>query len=290
MITWTTAGAVPTPDALQVRVGATFHDRVAVGAPTPRRAMDVSEVVANVRHFTVDRDGPRARAVTTLVLSGVHEGFDALAGVVAAARPSAAGHVGHVVVHVEAAHAEAVLASALGREADDVVCVVGASGPACPRGITASVRLDEATLAALPSVVERTSAARRVVFTWPFPVPGAAPPPAAGEVVRALTPWVEQVPRPTLKGLPPCAWGQPVAPSMRPLFERVARTRNRFYVDAEHQLDRALTFFPDLVRWTKSDVCRRCRVDTRCDGVVGAWYDRGLAGRLEPLTDEPSSP
>ena len=286
MITWTPAGAVRTPDALQVRVGATFHERLAVGAPTPSRGLRLAEVARNVRYFTVEREGPRARAVRTLVLSGVSADVPAqraLAEVVTVARE---GHVGHVVVHAEADAVPAIRAGALGGAVDDVVSVVSPTSAACPADATASVRLDQATVDALDAVVERVARARRVVFTWPFPVPGAVPPPAAAVVMAALRRVVGRVPSPSLKGLPPCAWGDRNAPELQELFGRVGRTRNRFYVDAEHQLGDALVFFPDLVRWTKSDRCRRCAVDTRCDGVVGAWYDRGLAGALEPLSDD----
>jgi len=294
VITWTTSGAVQTPDALQLRVGATYDDRLAVGAPTPSRALTLSEVADNVRHFTTHRQGPRARAVHALVLSGVYEGYAELAELVRSVRapPGASARaadrfVRHVVVHAEASRAPQILASPLGGVVDDLVSVIHAGNHgACPPGTTASVRLDHETLAALPQVVRRVQQAGRVVFTWPFPVPGAAPPPPNDTVVQALVGVVDGVPSPSLKGLPPCGWGSPIPEGLAPLVDEVRRTRNRFYVDAEHQLDQALVFFPDLVQWTKSDRCRCCRIDARCDGVVGAWYDRGLAGAMEPLDAE----
>ena len=45
----------------------------------------------------------------------------------------------------------------------------------------------------------------------------------------------------------------------------------------------ALLFFPGVVRFAKPDVCRFCAAATRCDGVIAAWLDRGLAGVLRPL-------
>ena len=80
-------------------------------------------------------------------------------------------------------------------------------------------------------------------------------------------------------GLPPCVDREASVASL----EASRRTTNRFYVDAEHQLDRALSFFPDLVRFAKPDSCRFCRADSSCDGVAAAWLEAGLAGPLEPL-------
>lgn len=240
--------------------------------------MRVDEVAANVEHFTVRRDGPRARAVHTLVLSAVTEAEAGLAEVVRAARRH---HIRWVVVHA-AADAAALLAGPLGREVDRFVAVASASSPAPPAGVVVSVPLDAATVAALPDVVGALRGARQVVFTWPFPAPGAQPPPPAAEVlaaVRRVAPALDGVPW-ALRGVPPCVWGPELRSRLAP---EARRSANRFYVDAEHQLDGALVFFPDVVAWAKPDACRACALDTRCDGVVGAWLDHGLLPPLEPI-------
>jgi hypothetical protein len=65
------------------------------------------------------------------------------------------------------------------------------------------------------------------------------------------------------------------------LATRAWRTRNRWYVDSAHQLDRAILFVPGVVQLHKEDVCRYCALDPRCDGVIEPWLALGL---VEPLT------
>jgi hypothetical protein len=279
VIRWTTAGAVATPRALQIRVGARVDGRLRAGAPTPSRALTIDEVARNVEHFTVRREGPRARAVHTLVLSAVGDA-DArqLAAIVREARDH---HIRRVVVHA-ARDVVAVREGPLGHAADQVVAVVdGSSDEPVPAGVLASVPLNEATVAELPSLLPRLASAAEVVFTWPFPVPGSPPPPPAPTCMAAVRSVAPRLTVPWgVKGLPVCVWGDDV-----PFAPR--RTSNRFYVDAEHQLADALMFFPDVVAWAKPDTCRRCRVDVHCDGAVGAWLDQGLLPRLEPLEEAP---
>ena len=77
-----------------------------------------------------------------------------------------------------------------------------------------------------------------------------------------------------VKGLPACRLTRP---------DRLWRSANRLYVDVDHQRDDALLFFPDVVRFTKSDRCRFCSADARCDGAPEAWVAAGLAGPFTPL-------
>ena len=81
-----------------------------------------------------------------------------------------------------------------------------------------------------------------------------------------------------IKGLPACRLGA--------LSDRLWRSGNRWYVDAEHQGTEALLFFPDVLRFAKGDACRFCALDGKCDGVPEPWLAAGLAGRLEPVTLE----
>ena len=119
----------------------------------------------------------------------------------------------------------------------------------------------------------------RVVLTWPFPP--AEDVPAASEAAAVLPEMLEYLDRARviagIKGLPACVVGSE---------QRLWRSQNRWYVDAEHQRAQALKFFPDVVRFEKADVCRFCRVGGRCDGAPGAWMDAGLVGPLRPI--EPS--
>ena len=78
-----------------------------------------------------------------------------------------------------------------------------------------------------------------------------------------------------VKGLPICRLDGDV--------DAAWRSGNRWYVDAAHQCDAALLFFPGVVRFSKGDSCRFCSADGRCDGVPEPWLERGLAGPLIPI-------
>jgi hypothetical protein len=124
----------------------------------------------------------------------------------------------------------------------------------------------------------------RVVLQWPFPGAEVLAPPArqiAPAVRRAVLALEAAEIRVGVKGLPPCA----LSPSSLagPWATRAWRTRNRWYVDSDHQQADALLFFPDITRFAKPDSCRFCAVSHRCDGVLQPWLAQGLAGVLNPM-------
>ncbi len=276
---FTARGAVPLPDALQLRVGAAFESRLVAGAGQPGRSLTVDEVEANVHHFT--ESGPRRRAVTRLALSGL-AGDDPLLARIAGLR---ARGIERVVIHADPGSASACASVAdqvavVARTAEDLVPLAGLGG------LAVTVPLEAAVLPVLGSLLSAVRALRpeRVVLAWPFPAPGALPPAPAEDVVAAIEgcgTLLHGLPF-TLKGLPACVL-TPLRRSVPDLGARTGRTSNRWYVDADHQLDRALLFVPDVVRFAKAESCRFCEVDTRCDGVAEAWWRLGLAGALLPL-------
>ena len=121
-----------------------------------------------------------------------------------------------------------------------------------------------------------------VVLTWPYP--GGAQPPHASDCARPVESAIARLRaagiRVGLKGLPLCA----LAPAAREP-ELTWRSGNRWYVDADHQLDRALLFFPQVVHLARRDACRFCALTSRCDGVAEAWLDAALVS-LEPIATE----
>lgn len=282
MLSWTGAGAVTAPTTLQIRVTRSFPGRVVAGAPEPPRSLSDEEVVANVAHFTEGRRGPRTRPCTALVLSGVDlQAHDGLAGVVARARALG---IERVTLHVGHGDLPALGASALLGAVDAAAITVSDAADVAAIAtlhdaevhVTAVVLLS-APLSRLDGLVDALASAPpdRVVFTWPFPP--ADPPPPAREAAAAVARVLPRLAVPAgVKGLPACALGDIG-------LDRLWRSGNRFYVDAGHQRDDALMFFPDVVRFAKADVCRFCAVADRCDGAPDAWLAAGLAGRLEPL-------
>ncbi len=283
MLTFTSSGAVQAPTTVQIRVTRSFPGRVAAGAPAPERSLSDDELRANLRYFTEGLKGPRTRPCTALVLSGLQLGErDALANLVAEGRQLG---LERVTLHLGRGDRERFAGSALSGVVDAVAVTVQQDSDIddlaalAPLFRTAVLLLDEQTLPNLPRFTERLAGVGpdRIVFTWPFPP--SKPPPAADEVVAKLRAAVAPLLAANVgwgvKGLPACTLGD--------LSERLWRSGNRWYVDASHQLDRALLFFPDVVRFGKDDECRYCSADARCDGAPEAWLNAGLAGRLKPI-------
>jgi hypothetical protein len=285
VLSWTRAGAVETPTTLQIRVTRNFPGRVEAGAPEPSRNLSDDEVRDNVDHFTRRRRGPRTTPCDALVLSGVH--LDERAGLAPILDDARGLGVRRVVLHLGRGDRDRLLRSPIGRRVDAVAVVTRdetdlADVAALRAGpdVTAVVLLDEHGLSRLDNLATGLARVRphRVVFTWPFPP--AAPPPHAARVATALPTALAALDAAAVpchvKGLPACALGA-VGP------ERLVRSGNRWYVDAAHQKDAALLFFPDVVRFAKADVCRFCGWGDRCDGAPSAWLDRALTGRFRPF-------
>ena len=117
----------------------------------------------------------------------------------------------------------------------------------------------------------------RLVLTWPL-VAKEVPPHVQSilerldGVIRACD--VAQIPV-GLKGFPLCVLGE--------YSSRAWRSKNRYYVDAGHQLENALLFFPDIIQLQKLDRCRQCIVSHQCDGIPPQWLALGLTGPIEPV-------
>ena len=280
MIHWSRAGAVSAPTALQVRVAHRLPGRVTASAPLPGRALTVDEIAANIRYFTVGQGGPRGRACTALVLSGLDPSTEALSPVLDQARRHG---ITRVTVHLGHGDRARLVGSSLASRVDAAALTVAGDAEIDDvealrdgRDVTAVVLLDAATLPILSALTEGLARVRphRVVLTWPFP--GGEAPPSA-DVIGPLLPAV--IARfdaagvsVGIKGLPACRLGA--------ASDRLWRSANRWYVDAEHQQADALLFFPDVVRFARTDECRFCSGAERCDGAPDAWLRQGLAGRL----------
>lgn len=292
MLTWTAAGAVERPRSLQIRLQRSYPGRVRAGAPVPTRSMPTEEVLANLRFFT--EASTRGRPVDAVVLSGVGAASRPdLDQIVASARALG---ITRVTLHAGVEDLDDLRPGALPVDLMVLPLQVGESGAtlaaaaaalqACrERGIAAvaNTQLVPAALPALPAVarVARRTAVRGLSFTYPFPVDGVAaadvpPPPRAVAAVRAVMPELAGLPV-TIKGLPACFLGE--------LADRAGRTQNRWYVDADHQLQKALLFFPDVVAFYKDEDCRFCARADRCDGFFATYLRRPGFGRLRPLAE-----
>jgi hypothetical protein len=286
MLRWTQAGAVAAPTTVQIRVQRRFDGRVPVGVQAPSRGLDPRELVDNILWFTAGSRGPRTRPCDTLVLTGA--GLSSRGDLPAAVLIGRAEGVRRVVMHVDIDDLEAVAEADLGAHADALALRV-APGPergralaairrAAARGqeVRASLLLEDGHLDAIPALgLEVVAAgARGVQLSYPFP--GGPPPPpvpAAVAVAEALLAALPAEISASIKGLPACALS--AASAARASW----RTPNRWYVDAQHQRDRAVLFLPEVVRFAKADSCRFCALDHRCDGYFdGPGQMPGLPG------------
>ena len=303
MLAWTGAGAKARPTTLQIRLQRSYPGRVRAGAPVPARSMPTAEVQDNLRYFTAA--GPRVIPVDAVVFTGVG----------AASRPDLVelcGYarergVGRVTLHAGVEDLEGLLTRELPvnlvvlplqpAEAYGAVSAGAEVVQACrERGIPVASNT-VLTPAALPMLqaVARVAVQGGVQshgFTFPFPVDGQAEdiPPAPRAVaagapaVRLLT---EAGVRVWLKGLPGCYLGAAglSAPTSAgsALTDLIHRSANRWYVDADHQRERALMFFPDVVAFFKEDTCRFCALDGRCDGFFATFLRRPGFPPLVPV-------
>ncbi len=299
MLTWTASGAVQRPTTLQVRVQRAYPGRIRAGAPVPTRSMSPGELVANVRHFTVEMTGPRKVPCTTLVLSGV--GVASRADIPDLMDQARGWGVTSLVLHAGAEDLEGFDAERFAGRVNRIVVPVQPGGGgatlqqsrqvirACQKQdiqVTTSTQLSALAVPQLQTVGRVIAAAgpASAVFTYPFPIAGntASEVPGVRATVHALeriVPGLERAGlRVDLKGLPACYLGG--------LAGRLRRTSNRWYVDAEHQASEALMFFPDVVAFTKVEACRFCASDGRCDGFFATYLRRSGFPPLSAIPEE----
>lgn len=293
MLTWTEAGAVERPTRLQIRVQRAYPGRVRAGAPVPTRSMTDAEIEANLEFFTRGMSGPRTAPSTHLVLSGV--GVAARASTPGLLDRARSLGMEHIVLHVGSEDLSAFAASRFRGRVDVVVVPVQAGTDTLAQGthvieqcraqgidVVANTLL---SAAALPSLLSTSRALVRacptsVTFTHPFPTGDQAAVVAAPAAVRAAlreaVPEMERAGiRVAIRGLPAC---------YLPGLEHLAgRSANRWYVDADHQGDEAILFFPGVARFHKVDACRFCRLDGACDGFFAAYLREPGFPPLEPV-------
>ena len=285
MLRWTAAGAVAEPTTLQIRVATNFPGRISAGAPQPSRALSLDEALDNIQYFAVERVGPRVPACPSVVLSGIEdeEGWPKLFS-----QARALG-VKKLTWH----QGDRQRISPLNDLVDVLVRVLRHPDQWRPSLETRGpdilvVPLEKEVLQVLGAIVDALVRrnARQVVFQWPFPSSANIPPPApvAARAIRGAVLTLEGAGmRVRVRGLPPCVLS--TTSMAGKWMGRACRTSNRWYVDADHQRDQALSFFPEVVRFAKPDSCRFCAASHRCDGVVEEWLSLGLTGPLTPLGD-----
>lgn len=285
MLRFTAAGVVAAPTSVQIRVTHELPGRLQAGAPVRPAGLSDEEIRDNLHYFVVSLSGPRTRPCDSLVLSGVD--LASRRGLVPILREASSWGLKRVTLHLGRGQRLGLRRSALRPCVDDLAIVVANEQDLADVGalaragfaVTAVLPLGQRGLARLQGLAAKVGAlgAERAVLTWPL---SGTPPPHAARVATALPAAVQALEdagcEVRIKGLPLCTLG--------PLSDRAARTRNRWYVDADHQQDKALLFFPDVLRWEKVDTCRFCAVESRCDGAPAQWLRRRLVPGLRAVS------
>jgi len=150
--------------------------------------------------------------------------------------------------------------------------------------VVANTVLSTTALPQLAAIARSLARVRpdRIALTYPFPISGGASTEVARipAVVRALGKVLPVFKAAgigvSIKGIPAC-----YLPLHRSCFRKSA---NRWYVDADHQLDEALMFYPDVVAFTKGEVCRFCSADGACDGFFATYLRRDGFPALKALS------
>ncbi len=278
MIHWTTSGAVATPTTVQVRLSTLSHRSLKVGLKVPERQLTVEEFENNLQYFQRGLDTPRSIPCTSLTLSGLpvestryfealqhcsnfqfttlHLGstaswdclrpyqslFDRL---VLSAGPS-----------TKDFDVDAIPPWAM----DKVQFIVSLTGD--------PLTLEQWLESFLPWAFKHHIP---VTFSHPFPLSEVKPlsPSSIVGLFQWLSPLLDNLQSSKnghiqVKGIPPC-----LISSLHKNATNIhisSKTSNRWYVDADHQCDEALLFFPDLLQFHKDDQCRFCTLNTQCDG------------------------
>ena len=288
MLQWTASGAVSTPRTVQIRVQRKHPERIAVGAPIPIRSLSTQELHANIRFFTEGMRGPRTTPCTRLVLSGIDIASRSdLEGTISLARQLG---IHHIVLHCSATDLfqETSVLSMVDRLVLPLPSHVAKStqigerlrylGRVWTGLVRANDHQPEAADRLLLLAMKWMPA--ELILSAPFPLKPQTPPPDLEKMRKWLDAFARVVEPKGLpwrvQGLPSCYLGQ--------YWNRTRKAGNRWYVDSEHQQDKALRFFPDVMQFHKSDSCRFCIADTHCDGFFPQWISNPLMPPLEPLS------
>ena len=262
--------------------------------------MSTDELMANIAYFTEGLRGPRSQACRGLVLSGVGVASrDDIPDAISFARSQ---EIEWVVLHVGGEDLQTVTPSRFAGLVDTLVTPVqpesGELIQVCDfitsaRGgglkVAANTVLTANALPALRRSVRplAKAAPETMTFTYPFPINGneATSAPNPTRVMAVLRPVMSALDQAgvnvQIKGLPACHLGEDA--------HRLGRTSNRYYVDADHQMQDALTFFPDVVRFHKGEVCRFCALSGSCDGFFSTYLRRPGFPPLRPIESAPTT-
>ncbi len=276
MLRWTAAGAVTFPETLQLRLAKQHPDRIQVGAPRPSKQLSIAAVEENFHYFCKTLDSTRTKPCSALTLTGLQDETEAsLTEIDTLIRQYSFSYVTcHIdiksqsIIHKLSSLNRISVAIQNPRQLDQYQFSLFA-----PHQLRFTIVLNRSNLQSLRSIYQALQpySDSHIHFLYPFPLSKTiiqnAPSPVALEA--ALQELPDEI---SVSGIPPCLTKR----------ANLKQTSNRWYVDADHQKEKALLFFPDLLRYYKSDSCRFCKLNTQCDGFFRQYLTESV--QLRPLS------
>ena len=273
MLCWTKAGAVPWPTTVQIRLAKRYEHRIQAGAPSPSRQLSLKEFQENAHYFRHTLNTSRSKPCHAMTLSALQE-----------ETPSRLERIAHILRDLQysyvRAHIDLQAQSLLPYLdfADHIALSIQHPDTwklydlkaIDPARIYVSILLNHETYAHIDTLCTEIPKEITITLLYPFPlspelIQSAPPIHAIQEQMKHLPPSIQ------LAGLPPCL-------SVR----EGKKTSNRWYVDADHQKESALLFFPDLLRYYKSESCRFCVKNASCDGFFVDYLNEHV--QLNPIS------
>ena len=261
MITWTPSGLVRTPSTVQIRCMQAGPKEFKAGAPMPLRSLSVQEFRSNLQYFRFELDTPRTIPCTSLTLSGLNgddwQRYECMQEM----------SFDYITLHL---NPSSINWNELERYQDSFQRISIPinqehqllSIPAWAISKTTIIISLEKDLSHwLPQTIQKANTEdwNPFVFLYPFPKNTESQPLSPQKAIHLLEQLtLNYLKKPIIKGLPYC-----LANATHTLF---AKTTNRWYVDAQHQREKALLFFPDIACYYKDDQCRFCQHNEECDG------------------------
>jgi hypothetical protein len=291
MIHWTHGGAVTTPTTVQIRLASQNLPTLQAKAPIPRRRLSKTEFLRNLEYFHIGLHGPRSIPCTAVTISGMDteniQYIEELRNHKYFAYNSL-----HIDYQLDLwAYLETVqdcfdkislpIPSTLDRETWTHIEKIPTWSVPSTNFILSLANPNKESIEEFiqryhPLVQWAKEHDWQLFCSYPFPTNAAVSPLSPKDCAIFLSYLHrEKLPRsPIVKGIPSCVLNTPSL--------QTSKTSNRWYVDAEHQLQQALLFFPEIMQFYKSDNCRFCALDHQCDGFF-AEYLRDFDVNLQPV-------
>ena len=272
MLCWTKSGAVPWPTTVQIRLAQKYEQRIVAGAPHPSRQLSIEEFRDNAHYFRVTLHTSRSKPCDSITLTALHEENPKRIAVLSQILQDLQyryirAHIDHQSQHLIKSLDFAHHISLAIRHPTDWAKYELKS--ISPRRLYISILLNNDTLPHLFSLFESFPQGSHITLLYPFPLSDTlihtAPNiPALQKILKRVSKNIN------IAGLPQCL-----------SYRQGKKTSNRWYVDADNQKEQALLFFPDLLRYYKSESCRFCTENAFCDGFFVDYLNETV--QLKPL-------